>query len=162
MVAVAVGDEDQVDLAELGEVLVFGRRLGISLQVGVDDDRLAARRGDLERGVTEPEHLDLPGLGQKLRARQREGQRDDERPAQHDEVATMQGHGSVSFRTVVPVIRAGRPGAGTTLPCIPSRTLTTFSARRTDLHSLGRALTIAEPSAIAPRIVDSAGPGTAL
>src|SRR4029434_10513127 len=87
-----VRDEDQIDLAELGEVLVVGRRLGISLQVGVDHDRLAARRGDLERRVSEPEHLDLPGLGRELSGRQRDGQGDDERAAQLDDVATMYAH----------------------------------------------------------------------
>jgi hypothetical protein len=79
MVAVAMGDENQVDLAELGEVLVVGGRLGISLQVGVDHDRLATRRGDLERRVSEPEHLDLPGLGRQQRGGQHESERADER-----------------------------------------------------------------------------------
>src|SRR5262249_13322406 len=89
MVAVAVRDEDQVDLAELGEVLVVGGRLGISLQVGVDHDRLAARRGDLERRVSEPEHLDLSGLGQDRRTGQYAGRGDDGRPPQLDAVATI-------------------------------------------------------------------------
>src|SRR5207302_328510 len=79
MVAVAVRDEDQVDLAELGEVLVLGRRLGIAGQEGIDHDHLAARRGDLERRLTAPEPLDLPGLGHQHRARQRKAEGDDER-----------------------------------------------------------------------------------
>ncbi len=67
MVAVGVRDEDQVDLAELGEVLVLGGCLRVTGQEGVGHDHLAARRGDLERRLTEPEHLDLPGLGLEQR-----------------------------------------------------------------------------------------------
>ena len=97
VVAVTVGDEDQVDLAELGEVLLVGGRLRVPGHEGIDHDHLAARRGDLERRLTEPVHLGLPGLGLEQRARQRKGKGDDERAAQLDDVPTVQGHGLLSF-----------------------------------------------------------------
>src|SRR2546427_2502205 len=97
VVAVAVGDEDQVHLAELGEILVFRGCLRVPGHERIDHDHLAARRGDLERRLTEPVHLDLPGLGQKLRAQQPEAEGDDERAAQLDGVPTVQGHVLLSF-----------------------------------------------------------------
>src|SRR5882724_5281682 len=92
VIAMAVGDEDHVDLAELGEVLLVGGCLRIPGHERVDHDHLAARRGHLERRLAEPVHLDLPGLGLELRARQRKRKGDDERAAQLDDIPTMQPH----------------------------------------------------------------------
>jgi hypothetical protein len=59
MVAVGVGEQDHVDLAQRGELLERGRRLRIAGQPGVDDDDLAAGRGDARGGLAEPEHFGL-------------------------------------------------------------------------------------------------------
>ncbi len=59
MVAVAVRDQDQVDLAELVEIFVLRRRLGIPGEPGIDHDHLAAGRGELEGGLGEPLQLRL-------------------------------------------------------------------------------------------------------
>src|SRR5262249_14425138 len=68
VVTVTVGDEDQINVAELGEVLVVRRGLGMLREKGIEDDPLAAGRGDLDRRLTEPVHLDLPGLREEHRA----------------------------------------------------------------------------------------------
>src|SRR5260370_40028123 len=59
MVAVAMRDQDQVDLAELVEIFVLRRRLGIPGEPRVDHDHLAAGRGELEGGLGEPLQLRL-------------------------------------------------------------------------------------------------------
>ena len=61
VVTMPVGDEDQVDLAERGEVLVLRRRPRIGLEEGIDDDHLARRAREAESRVAEPEDLDLLG-----------------------------------------------------------------------------------------------------
>ena len=57
VVRMTVRDQDQVDLAERGEVLVLRRRSRILLEKGIDDDHLARGARDAERGMaraTEP------------------------------------------------------------------------------------------------------------
>jgi hypothetical protein len=54
VVGVAVRDQDQVDLAESGEILVLRRRARVLLQERVDDDHLAGRAGEAKRRVPEP------------------------------------------------------------------------------------------------------------
>src|SRR5438034_8623645 len=58
-VAVAVGDEDHVDLAERVEALVLRRRLGVPREEGVDDDELAGQRRELVRGLGDTVNPDL-------------------------------------------------------------------------------------------------------
>jgi hypothetical protein len=72
MVAVAVRHQDQSTLPSLARSLWSAGRLGIPLQPRIGHDHLAARRGDLERRLTEPVHLDLPGLRREQRGRQPE------------------------------------------------------------------------------------------
>ena len=68
VISVRVGHEQQIDLAQRVEVLVLRRRLRVLRQPRVDDDDLAARRGQPDRRLAEPEHLDLSGgFGLRLR-----------------------------------------------------------------------------------------------
>jgi hypothetical protein len=50
MIAVAVRHQDQVDLAELAEILERVGQLGGALDPGINHDDLAAQRGELEAG----------------------------------------------------------------------------------------------------------------
>ena len=59
MIAVAVRHQDQVDLADLAEVLELGRDLGGAHDPGIDHDHLAAGRGELEGGLAVPQQLGL-------------------------------------------------------------------------------------------------------
>jgi hypothetical protein len=54
MIAVAVGDEDEVHLAELGEIFQLLRCLRILRDEWVDHDDFPARGRDLEGGMAEP------------------------------------------------------------------------------------------------------------
>lgn len=60
MIAMAVGDQDQIDRGDHGQVLQRLRRLRIAGDEGVDQDDLAPRRDDLEGGLPVP--LDLNPL----------------------------------------------------------------------------------------------------
>ncbi len=66
MVAVPMGDQHQVDLAERIEIFVLRRRLRIVDQPRVDHDHLSGRRGDLPGRLAQPQQVDFPG---SLRAR---------------------------------------------------------------------------------------------
>jgi hypothetical protein len=72
MVAMGVGDQDQIDLAEGGEVLMLGRSFGILGEEGVDHDHLARHAGDLEGGLTEPLDDNLAFIGDRW-GRKRQG-----------------------------------------------------------------------------------------
>ena len=62
MVDVRMRHQQQVDLAQRRQVgLVRRGRLGATRDPRVDDDRLAARRLDAERRLTQPEHFGLAG-----------------------------------------------------------------------------------------------------
>ena len=59
MVAVAVRDQHEVDLADLAEILEFGRRQRAAHDPRIDDDHLAAGRGELEARLAVPQQLGL-------------------------------------------------------------------------------------------------------
>ena len=59
MVAVAMGDQQHVDLSERLEVFVLRRGQRIVDQPRVGDDHLAAGRGDAKGRLAQPLHLDL-------------------------------------------------------------------------------------------------------
>ncbi len=72
MVAMGVGDQGQIDLAEGGEILVLGLGLGVLGEKGGDHDYLARDAGDLEGGLAEPKHHDLAFIRDRW-GRQRQG-----------------------------------------------------------------------------------------
>ena len=59
MVAVTVCNKDQVNLAELAEILELSRSLRIFCDERIDDDNLTARGGNFKSGLTVP----LQGAG---------------------------------------------------------------------------------------------------
>jgi hypothetical protein len=59
MIAMAVRHKDQIDLADLAQVLEFRRRERRAHDPGIDHDHLAARRGELEGGLALPQQLGL-------------------------------------------------------------------------------------------------------
>jgi hypothetical protein len=56
VIAMAMGEQNQVDLAEGREVLVLGGRARIGREEGIDDDHLASHARDAERGVAKIQH----------------------------------------------------------------------------------------------------------
>ena len=62
MVTMTVAHQDQIDLAQRLKIFVFRRRQRILQQPGIGDDDLAARGGNTERGLPQPQHFGLAGL----------------------------------------------------------------------------------------------------
>src|ERR1019366_7012650 len=62
MIVMAMGYQDQVDLAQGVEVLVFRRRFWVGGKPRVDHDHLPSGGDDLHRGLAEPLYLDLAAL----------------------------------------------------------------------------------------------------
>ncbi len=83
MVAVAVGDEDQVELADRVEIFPGRGRLGIAEDPGIDHDDLPGRGGDPHRRLAEPQDLDLALRGGLARKQRERGDEDCEQPP-HD------------------------------------------------------------------------------
>ena len=76
MIAMGVRDQDEIHLAQRVEVLVLVRRFRILDKIRIDYDHLAARRGELDGGLAEPQDFDFPALRPGLAGEERQHDND--------------------------------------------------------------------------------------
>src|SRR5436305_9611295 len=69
MVVVRMADQNDIDPAELGQILVLQGRFRVRCKPRIGDDHLPGRRRDLEHRLPEPKDFNLSRLCQRLASR---------------------------------------------------------------------------------------------